>query len=559
MFFQSRLGFISAMLALSMAGCGGGGSSGGWGDLSTETQVFGFNPPSNLVATAVSNERIDLTWKDNAQNEEGFIVKRSEDGTQYHEIDTLPQGQTSFSDKGLSENTTYFYLVTAYNQEGKTAQSDPAEATTLLIPWAASYGGNDIDTATSIYPTKDGGYIIAGTVLSFGAGEEDMWLLKLDSQGTVEWEKAIGGEKSDQARSVIQAIDGGFIVAGVTQSYGGKGDNGWVLKLDSEGKIEWQKVCSTEGQDMFHSVVQTADNNYILAGATSHMEGGKLDSWLVKLDPHGSPLYQKVYAKPLDDVAIDIKETHDGGYIVTGNCRCHGTNASSDIWLMKIDAAFSVLWQRSCGGSDEEKANSVCPAKDGGYVVAGYTDSLYGANREGWLVKFSPTGSHLWQKAYGWGHMGPPGKSTVHTVLETGDGGFLMAGTIFPDLIDEDVWMLKLDSLGEVEWEKAYDCSSSETGISMMPACDGGYVLAGGKTSSGSGDYEYWVLKLNQDGTIDFNPSSGAEVRDIQSEVTNTSFSHIITWSNQIPTTVGVSQSLAKITKTQCTVEQQAP
>lgn len=559
MFLQSRFGFVSTLLALSLAGCGGGGSSGGWGDLSTETQVFGFNPPSNLVATAVSNERIDLTWKDNAQNEEGFIIKRSEDGVQYFEIDTLPQGKTSFSDKGLPENTTYFYIVAAYNQEGKTAQSDPAEATTLIIPWAASYGGSDADNATSICPTKDGGYIVAGTVLSFGKGLEEIWVLKLDSRGAVEWEKAFGGEKSDRAGSVIQTLDGGFIVAGITQSPKKEDDNALVLKLNSKGNIDWQKVCGTEGHDMFHSVIQTKDNGYILVGATSHMLGGKSDSWLVKLDPDGFPLFQKVYAKSLDDEAIDIKHTHDGGYIVTGNCRSHNSSASSDIWLMKLDTAFSVLWQRSCGGSDDEKVSSICPTKDGGYVVAGYTDSLYGSNREGWLVKFSPTGAHLWQKSYGWGYMGPPGKSTFHSVLETSDGGLLAAGTIFPDLIDEDVWLLKLDASGDVEWERAFDCSSTEMGTSMMPACEGGYALAGSKTSSGSSDYEYWVLKLNQDGTIDFNPSSGAEVRDIQSKVTNTSFSHIITWSNPITTKAGVSSSLMVITNTQCIKEQQAP
>jgi len=162
--------------------------------------------------------------------------------------------------------------------------------------WAASYGGSYPDYVSSIQQTSDGGYIVAGHTLSFGVGDRDFWVLKLDEEGNVEWQKAYGGSDYDWATSIQQTDDGGYIVAGYTFSFGAGGYDFWVLKLNENGNVEWQKTYGGSDDEEAYSINQTDDGGYIVAGGSTYsFEPGGYDVWVLKLDEEGNVEWQKTY------------------------------------------------------------------------------------------------------------------------------------------------------------------------------------------------------------------------------------------------------------------------
>jgi predicted secreted protein len=182
------------------------------------------------------------------------------------------------------------------------------------IEWQKTYGGS-WDDVRSFQQTIDGGYIVAGWTGSFGAGGDDIWILKLSSTGDIEWQKTYGGSEYDRALSVQQTSDGGYIIAGKTDSFGAEGGDTWVLKLSSAGEIEWQKTFGGSSDDYASSIQETSDGGYIIAGKTDSFGAGGDDTWVLKLSSAGEIEWQKTYGGSSDDYASSIQETSDGGYM----------------------------------------------------------------------------------------------------------------------------------------------------------------------------------------------------------------------------------------------------
>jgi hypothetical protein len=280
-------------------------------------------------------------------------------------------------------------------------------------------GGSSDEWASSIQQTFDGGYIVAGYTysndgdVSGNHGNRDGWVVKLDASGSLLWQKCLGGNSSDWARSIQQTSDGGYIVAGETHSndgdvsgHHGNGD-GWVVKLDASGNLLWQKCLGGSSYDSVSSIQQTSDGGYIVAGSTYSNDGdvsgnhGNDDSWVVKLDASGNLLWQKCLGGSNWDYAESIQQTSDGGYIVAGitfsnDGDVSGYHGEGDGWIVKLDASGNLLWQKCLGGSYREWAYSIQQTSDGGYIVAGYTNSNDGdvsgnhGGEDGWVVKLAP-------------------------------------------------------------------------------------------------------------------------------------------------------------------------
>ena len=213
--------------------------------------------------------------------------------------------------------------------------------------WQHMYGGsNKDDYAYSVQQINDGGYIVAGTTESFGAGNKDFWVLKLDSAGDVEWERAYGGSGEDYAESIQQTHDGGFIVAGTTSSFGVAGFDYWVLKLDSSGEIVWQKTYGGNGGDYAHSVQQTDDGGYVIAGSTGSFGAGKVDFWVLKLGTEGEVKWEKAYGGAEYDSAFSVDQASDGGYIVAGKTKSFGVG-DFDFLVLKLTSTGAI--DPSCG------------------------------------------------------------------------------------------------------------------------------------------------------------------------------------------------------------------
>jgi len=199
--------------------------------------------------------------------------------------------------------------------------------------WNKTYGGANWDAASSVHQTDDG-YIVAGTTYSIGAGGADFWLVKTDSAGNQQWNKTFGGTNDDMASSVQQTSDGGYIVAGTTYSSGASGWDFWLVKTDSAGNQQWNKTYGGTSTDQAWSVQQTSDGGYIAAGSTASFGAGFWDFWLLKTDSAGIQQWNKTYGRTGDDEAYSVQQTSDGGYIAAGRTNSSGAGLL-DFWLVK--------------------------------------------------------------------------------------------------------------------------------------------------------------------------------------------------------------------------------
>ena len=251
--------------------------------------------------------------------------------------------------------------------------------------WNKTFGGTDHDAAFSVQQTSDGGYILAGETDSYGAGCGDVWLVKTDAEGNEEWSKTFGGTNWDVAWSVQQTSDGGYILAGWTESYGAGSRDAWLVKTDSKGNEVWNKTFGGTDHDAAFSVQQTSDGSYILAGWTMSYGAGSRDAWLVKTDSKGNEVWNKTFGGTDHDAAFSVQQTSDGGYILAGWTMSY--DAGGDAWLVKTDSNGNKVWDKTFGGTYWDKAHYVQQTSDGGYILAGWTESYGAGFEDAWLIK----------------------------------------------------------------------------------------------------------------------------------------------------------------------------
>jgi uncharacterized delta-60 repeat protein len=387
--------------------------------------------------------------------------------------------------------------------------------------WAKTYGGTDFDEAYSVQNTTDGGYIVAGETHSFGEGYYEAWVLKLNSTGGVTWQK-IYGDSGGNAYSVQQTTDGGYIVAGRSSD-----SRVWVFKLNSTGDVTWQKTCGASGSEAY-SVQQTSDGGYIVAGAF----GDPSDVWVAKLNSTGGVTWKKSCGGSSEDCAKSIQQTSDGGYIVAGYTKSFGAG-NGDVWVLKLNSTGGVDWQKTYGGGDSDRAYSVQQTSDGGYIVAGGAGGISGdlgfTSGDVWVLKLSSTGDVTWQKTYGGGRT-----DWAQSVQQTSDGGYIIAGYTYSfGAGTDDFWVLKLDSTGGVTWQNAYGGYKSERAYSVQQTTDEGFIVAGYAYSFGAGYYDFWVVKLGAGGEIVWNGGSGASTH--ASSVSPSYFGATVSTSSATP------------------------
>jgi hypothetical protein len=260
------------------------------------------------------------------------------------------------------------------------------------ISFAKTYGGTDGYWASSVQQTSDGGYIVAGYTDSFGAGDDDIFLIKTDANGNIIWAKTYGGIDNDRAFSVQQTSDGGYIVAGWTYSFGAGSRDFFLIKTDANGNIIWAKTYGGTSWDEATSVQQTSDGGYIVAGDTRSFSAGDDDIFLIKTDANGNIIWAKTYGGASYDEASSVQQTSDGGYIVAGVTRSFSAGWH-DVLLIKTDANGNVQWAKTYGGTSVDVAYSVQQTSDGGYIVAGYTSSFGAGSSDIFLIKTDANGN----------------------------------------------------------------------------------------------------------------------------------------------------------------------
>ncbi len=255
--------------------------------------------------------------------------------------------------------------------------------------WSRTFGGTSDEECYSVQQTTDGGHILGGWTESYGAGGKDFWLVKTDANGDSLWSRTFGGSNYDGCQSVQQTTDGGYILGGYTDSYGAGSWDFWLVKTDVSGIEEWSRTFGGSSGDGCMSVQQTTDGGYILGGLTQSYGVGSNDFWLVRADANGDTLWTRTFGGSGMDGCNSVQQTTDGGYILGGLTQSYGAG-SSDFWLVKTDASGTEEWSRTFGGSGEDECYSVQQTSGGGYILGGHTRSFGAGGWDFWLVKMGP-------------------------------------------------------------------------------------------------------------------------------------------------------------------------
>jgi len=355
---------------------------------------------------------------------------------------------------------------------------------TVLADWDKIIGGDGLDQGRSVEQTTDGGYIIAGYTTSYGAGGYDVWLIKTDANGIEEWNQTFGGTGDDFGESVQQTSDGGYIIAAYTDSYGAGQDDIWLIKTYADGSYEWGLILGGTDWDRGYEAQQTDDGGYAITGYVT-LATGTSYAILIKADSNGDLEWYKIYGGAGVDYGNSVRQTSDGGYIIAGQTTSFGTG-NWDGWLIKTDGSGNLEWDQIFGGENSDYANCVRQTDDGGYIIAG----RYGATEYAyitWLIKTDAGGDEEWSTTL----LGREG----HSVVQTTDGGYMVAGYRYVSPQPFHSIVVKTDSLGNVEWDRTFNDGIHEEAYSVQQTTDGNYILVGYTYSVNWADSDVWLIK----------------------------------------------------------------
>ncbi len=362
--------------------------------------------------------------------------------------------------------------------------------------WTRTYGGANIDVAYDVQPAADGGFIVTGYTRSFGAAGHNLWLFKADSSGNPQWNFAFGGSSDDEGQAVCRTTDGGYVAAGFTQSSGAGGKDVWLVKVNALGSQDWIRNFGGSSDDEAYAIQETAEGGLIIAGATSSFGAGSRDMWLIKTNASGNPVWTRTYGGLASDGAWSVSQTSDDGFILAGWTFSYGPSGLGNAWLVKTDSLGIMEWNRAFGGLDVDRGYAARQTADGGYIMAGYTDSFGAGLYDQYLVKTDDEGTEQWSRAFG-----GTGRDYANAVVETEDGGYLTAGyTLSYGAGGDDMYLVRTNGDGDFQWYTTFGGSASDVAYAVANTQDGGYVVAGHTLSSGAGLHDAWVIRLEPEG-----------------------------------------------------------
>lgn len=308
--------------------------------------------------------------------------------------------------------------------------------------WTKTVGGPANDIGLSMVPAFGGGYVISGETDSYGAGYFDAFVMKLDENGSVIWNKTFGGAGNDYGEAIVRTTDSCYAIGGYTSSYGMGDYDMYITKIDQAGNIMWTRTVGSAGYDYALSIVETIDKGFALCGSTSAFGQGYTDLYMAKLDSNGNLQWSRTVGGTQGDFGSYIIQSTDGGYVLAGVTLSFGAG-QYDIYIVKLSSSGALEWTRTVGGADFEYLYSIIQCSDGGYAAAGSTASYGAGGYDEFTLKLNSAGVLEWAKS-----IGGTGDDAARTVIQTpmgyltaGESGSFGAGGF-------DMFITGLDSLG---------------------------------------------------------------------------------------------------------------
>jgi hypothetical protein len=362
------------------------------------------------------------------------------------------------------------------------------------VDWMKTYGGTGGEEIYAIDVTGDG-YIIAGHTSSYGGGNADLYVLKTDLNGDSLWMAVWGTSRQERGRDVIACSGGGYAVVGIERIVQANMPQVFFHRLDAAGAIVNTKNYGHIGDDDAWSIVETSDGGFLIGGTTDVSNSGNNNVYLIRTDASGDTLWTRNYGGLEDDEGYRAEQTPDGGFIVVGHTDAAGAS-DVDLYLIRTDANGDTLWTRRHGGPNVEFGYCVRPTSDGGFIVAGSTESYGAGQSDFYLVKTNALGDSLWTRTYG-GHHYEYARSVI-----TNNNGYTIVGhsQSFGNA-DKDMYIVRTTLLGDVLWAKVIGEEREDWGYDIETTSDGCYVVAGYTNSYGESDNKAWLVKLEADPT----------------------------------------------------------
>jgi len=361
------------------------------------------------------------------------------------------------------------------------------------ILWQQTYGGNANDVCFSVTGTLDGGYALGGYTLSFGARGEDVYMVKVDENGEFEWDARFGGNSDDECRSIVQTADSGYALSGLTESFGQGGSDSYLIKLNEEGEEEWSQTYGGHGTEWAVSLIQTLDGGYAFHGVTTSQRDVNGDYWFVKTDEEGGLSYDLTFGgRNIDLGWSKIFELEESSYAFSG-CSFSFGNGDCDFYPIKIVDDFVEDWAINFGGRPSECCRGFSTTDDGGFVGVGpytlnYQTYDLVANR------ITADGEELWREIYDFNSTDWP-----QAVVQTHDGGFAIAGYTSSLANGSDFFLVKLNGEGELQWHEDYGGRRDDYCVEIIETGENEFILAGYTVSFGAGAVDFFLMKVGME------------------------------------------------------------
>ncbi len=357
-----------------------------------------------------------------------------------------------------------------------------------------TYGGTGPELGIGIDNTSDGGFVIVGSTASFTINET-MYVIKLDSTGTLMWSKVYNAFGFDRLSGVQQTSDGGFYLSGFVEVGFGLRDHA-ILKVDMNGNVVWAKNFGGVEAEELRRLCITAGGGLLVAGYNASFGVGAKEVQAIKLSANGNILWAKTYGTLYEDFNSACKIVSDGNYVLSGAVDINGSYGIRPT-LTKLDTSGNLLWAKYYSGYLEDWGRDLLETPDGGFLLVGETESYgYGNSRDIYIIKTNASGNVLWSKAYG-----GIGEELVHCVIATPDGKFIVSGTTSSyGFGNYDAFMMKFDINGSVEWFHTYGGYTGDYGYDVVNTPDNGLALSGRRSSNTLGGYDVYLIKTDANG-----------------------------------------------------------